>query len=157
MPRIGQVNIVGVILATLAFFFVGFVFYGLLFADAWSRELLVWRGIVDPETALALNADELYAAMLASAEGKSAGLGMALGFLNALVTVIALAIARVAFKAFSLPSALNSAFWLFAGFAVTTLVYDLVYAGEPAFFFFIDGAHLLVAYLVSMTVLHFVD
>lgn len=35
MPRIGNVNLLGVLLAAIAMFFVGFVFYGLLFTDIW--------------------------------------------------------------------------------------------------------------------------
>ncbi|MCI4645207.1 MAG: DUF1761 domain-containing protein [Hyphomonadaceae bacterium] len=45
MPRIAGVNLVGVLLAAVAMFFVGFLWYGLLFSDIW----MAGRGYVEAD------------------------------------------------------------------------------------------------------------
>ena len=138
MPRIFGVNIIAWLVATLALYFTGFVFYGLLFSQLWVG---LW-GFTD--------------AQMQAAEAGT-GLSMALGFVISLATALFLGIALKAFGANGMKDALTKAVLLWAGFAVTTLAYDTVYAMQPALLLVLDAAHLLVGFLAAAAVLTAMD
>ncbi len=158
MPRIGGINIVGVLVATLAFYFVGFIFYGVIFTEEWSFTLLEARSELELDTIRQMS-DERFQAAWAEHIGGSAGLSMGLGFVNALVTVVFLAIIlrQLTAAAPSLVANVGYALLLWAGFAATTLAYNHIYANAPMAFFRIDMLHLFVAYAVGGAVLSFFD
>ncbi|WP_417483190.1 DUF1761 domain-containing protein [Maricaulis sp.] len=129
MPRIFGLNIIAVLVSAIALFFVGFLFYGVLFTD-------LWVGLHDFTDAQMLAADENMAA------------GMLHGFLLSLVTAIFIGLALERFGGDGMMSAIKSAVLLWAGFAATTLAYGFVYAMQPFMLFVLDASHLLVGFIV---------
>lgn len=138
MPRILGLNVIGVVVATLAFYALGAVWYGAVFSDLWVG---LW-GFTEAE--------------LAAAEA-SAGPSMAFGFLITLVTVVFLALALKALKVEGLASAIKWAVFLWAGFALTTLAYDIAYANQPLMLLVLDGAHLLIGFALAAAILTAMD
>lgn len=133
MPRIFGVNLIAWLASAVALYFVGFIFYGLLFADLWVG----LSGFTEAE--------------IAAMEG-AAPVGMVLGFVISLVTTLFLGIALKAFGATSMGAAMRKAVLLWAGFAVTTMAYDTVYGGEPLMLLVLDSAHLLVGFVAAAAV-----
>jgi len=129
MPRIFGLNIIAVLVSAIALFFVGFLFYGVLFTDLWVG----LQGFTDAQ-------------MLAADENMAAG--MLHGFLLSLVTAIFIGLALARFGSDSMMSAIKSAVLLWAGFAVTTLAYDFVYAMQPFMLLVLDASHLLAGFIV---------
>ena len=138
MPRILGTNIIAVLVAAIALFMVGFVFYGLLFTDLW---ISLWA--FPPEK---------------MAEMEAAGPApMAFGFLISLTTAFFLSAALKKMGKTELMDAIKGAVFLWLGFTVPTMAYDIVYAAQPVMLLVIDGAHLLVGFVVAAAVLTFMD
>ena len=78
--------------------------------------------------------------------------GMLHGFIISLVTAIFIGLALERFGGDGMMSAIKSAVLLWAGFAVTTLAYGLVYAMQPVVLFILDASHLLVGFIVVAVV-----
>ena len=138
MPRIFGVNIIAWLVSAIALYFVGFIVYGLLFSDLWVG---LWG----------FTPEQLEAA------AASGGLSMAIGFVISLATALFIGIALKAFGAATMKDALMRALLLWAGFAVTTLSYDTVYAMQPVMLLILDAAHLLVGFLVVAAILTAMD
>lgn len=138
MPRIFGVNIIAWLVSAIALYFVGFIVYGLLFSDLWVG---LWG----------FTPEQLEAA------AASGGLSMAIGFVISLATALFIGIALKAFGAATMKDALMRALLLWAGFAVTTLAYDTVYAMQPVMLLILDAAHLLVGFLVVAAILTAMD
>lgn len=138
MPRIFGLNLIAVIVAGLAFWMVGALFYGALFADLWVG---LWS--FGP-------ADE---ARMESSMGKT----MALGLVLAIVFAGFLGFALKALKADGLVSAIKWSLFLWAGFVVTTMSYDMIYALQPVMLLVLDGAHTLTGFIVMAALLTVLD
>ena len=138
MPRILGLNIIAVIVATLAFYMLGALWYGALFSDLWVG---LW-GFTE--------------AQLAAAE-TSAGPAMALGFLITLATVVFIGLALKALRADGMGPAIKWAVFLWAGFALTTMAYDIAYAMQPVLLLVLDGAHLLIGFVLTAILLTVMD
>ena len=157
MPRIMGVNLGAALAAAIAMYVVGFLFYGLVFGDLWTRELLEDRGIVAQGAASALSTAELEGAMRQLPQNFPVSFGMALGFVISLVSAIALAAVLNLVKPASLGASLGIAVLLWAGFAVTTAAYDPVYAGASPTMYAIDFFHMLCGYLAGAATIHLID
>ncbi|WP_417484269.1 DUF1761 domain-containing protein [Maricaulis salignorans] len=129
MPRIFGLNIIAVLASAIALYFVGFLFYGLFFTD-------LWVGLHDFTEAQMIAANENMA------------FGMLHGFLISLVTAIFIGLVLKRFGSDGMMPAIKGAVLLWAGFAVTTLAYDVVYAMQPVMLFLLDASHLLVGFVV---------
>lgn len=138
MPRILGTNIIAVLVAAIALFMTGFVFYGLLFTDLWIG---LWA--FTPEK---------MAEMDAAGPG-----GMVFGFLISLATAFFLSVALKKMGKKELMDAIKGALFLWLGFAVPTMAYDTVYAGQPLMLLVLDSAHLLVGFVIAAAVLTFMD
>jgi len=138
MPRILGLNIIAVIVATLAFYIIGAIWYGALFADLWSG---LWNFT---------EADR------AAAEA-AAGPSMALGFVITLTTVVFLGLALKALGATGLAGAIKWAVFLWAGFVLTSMAYDTAYAMQPVMLLVLDGAHTLVGFVAVAAILTAMD
>lgn len=138
MPRILGLNIIAVLVAALAFFFIGFVFYGLLFADLWVG---LW-GFSEAD--------------LAEADA-AAGPAMAAGFVLTVIIAGFLGAALKALRADSMGGAIKWAIFLWAGFAVTTMAYDIVYAQQPVLLLVLDSAHMLTGFVAMAVILTAMD
>ena len=159
MPRLAGVNLVGVLVATLAFYFVGFIFYGVIFQRDWTLETLIFQGVLEADKASELSDALLFDIWTRHFPDASPALSMGLGFVNALVTVgfLAFILRHLTSEAPGLTAYAFSACAICIGFVVTTLAYGPIYAGAPMKLMLIDSAHLLCAYLSASIVLFLID
>ncbi len=138
MPRILGLNPLAVLVAGIALFFTGFIFYGVLFSDLWVG---LW-GMTEAD--------------LEAAEAAT-GPAMAAGFVQSLVIAGVLGFALKALKAEGMVSAIKWSVFLWAGFVVTTMAYDTIYALQPIMLLVLDGAHTLTGYVVMSVILTAMD
>lgn len=138
MPRIFGLNILATLVAGFAFWMVGYLFYGVLFAELWMG---LW----------AFNADDL--ARMETAMGLSMGLGFLLSF----VMAGAVGFSLKALRAEGPVGHIKWAIFLWAGFVVTTMSYDMIYALQPVMLLIVDGAHTLTGFVVMATILSTMD
>jgi hypothetical protein len=136
MPKLLGVNLVGVILAALAIFMVGFIWYGVVFADAWMTA--------------AGNTEADYA-------GQSP-LWMAAGLIMPLVIAFGLGLVKQRHGVTTLKSSAILGFTLALLLGVPVLGYTLVYMPDHSTaIFLIDAGHTLIAWTIGAIVLSFFD
>ena len=159
MPRIAGLNVVGIIAATLVFYFVGFIFYGVLFTREWSVEVLASVGAEDMRTLSQMTTERLTATWNETFPNSNPGTSMGVGFINALGTVVVLAfiLRQLTSAAPSLGAYLMYALLICTGFVLTTLAYDHIYAMAPMKLLMIDTLHLYTAYAAAAITLSFLD
>ena len=136
MPRILGVNAVGALLAAVAMFFVGFVFYGALFSDIYMSA----RGFTEANY---------------EANGQA---WMAAGFLIELVAAFGIGWVIKAKGARGLMPCLMAGVMLALLVALPMLSYEFVYGWRhdlPGLF--VDWGHALVAFAAGGAVLSFFD
>lgn len=129
MPRIFNTSWAAVLLATIAFYMVGFVWYGFLFQDLW----LAASGMTEEQT-------------MVIAENKGAmmfvwGLLLTLAQALGLLWVLNLAGAK------RLAASLKIAFWLFVMIAAPLLAYTCLYGTYPLEGILMDYGHILLGWL----------
>lgn len=129
MPKL---NPVGIIVASIAFFVVGFLWYGVIFSDAWMA-------------AQGLTAED--------AKGESP-VWMGLGFVITAMQVVGLALV-LKWKGDDKPvAAATTAAILWAFIALPFTLYNYIYLpGHDATLTMIDASHLLVGWVVSAVIL----
>ncbi|MEO1014135.1 MAG: DUF1761 domain-containing protein [Pseudomonadota bacterium] len=132
MPRIFGLNLVALLLATFAFFFAGFVIYGVLFSDLWMSI----EGVSEEDAA-------------------AAGMGwLAPALLITVLQVIGLGLILQWRKAASLGAAVTTAIVAWALIALPLMAYDPIYIpGQSPMSLVIDGAHLFVGWVSSAVIL----
>ena len=129
-----KLNPVGIIVASLAFYFVGFLWYGFLFSDAWMGA----HGVTAED-----------------AKGESP-VWMAGGFLITVVQVIGLAIVLRWKGAASPTAAATTAATLWCFFALPFSLYNYIYLpSHGAILLQVDASHLLVGWIVAAITLSF--
>ena len=132
MPKLFGLNSVGVLAASVAFFFVGFLWYGVLFQQAWM-------------TAVGVAAED------AEAGGAIWMLG---GFLITVMQVIGIGLVLRWRGVADLPGAVKTAAILWLVFALPFVHYNYLYLPDHNWVLLvIDGSHLLVGWIVSAVVL----
>lgn len=132
MPKLFGIKLVPLILATLAFYFIGFLWYGALFSNMWMAA----TGYAE-----------------ADFEGDNPA-WMALGPVIALATVIVIGKAMQWASAASIGDAVQKTLILWAGFGLTMALYALTYTpAHSVTLFLIDASHLLVGWIVSAVIL----
>ena len=135
MPKILGLNLIGVLAASVAFYFVGFLWYGLLFAEAWQTA----EGIV-----------------AADVEGDSP-LYMVGGFLITLLQVIGLGLV-MKWKGDATPAAgatTAAVLWFFL--ALPFVHYAYLYSVDHSVtLLMIDLSHLFVGWVVAAVVLRLI-
>ncbi|MGF1543836.1 MAG: DUF1761 domain-containing protein [Parvularculaceae bacterium] len=129
MPKILGLNLLGVLVGSLAFYFVGFLWYGVLFSDAWM-------------------ATQSYEA--ADFEGQNQAPYMIGGFLITVLQVVGLGLVLKWRGVANLPAALATAGTLWVLFALPFAHYAYLYAPHHSpTLLMIDASHLLVGWLVA--------
>ncbi len=135
MPKILGLNLLGVLAATVAFYFVGFLWYGLIFSEAWQAAAEVAPADVEGDS-------PLY---------------MVGGFLITLLQVIGLGLV-IKWKGDTGPVAgATTAIVLWFFFALPFTHYDYLY--DPAHsvpLLMIDLSHFLVGWVVAAVVLRLI-
>ncbi|MEM7730441.1 MAG: DUF1761 domain-containing protein [Pseudomonadota bacterium] len=135
MPKIFNTSWLAVILATIAFYALGAIWYGVLFSDAWMAA----EGLTQ-ETADALMAET----------GMASWLGFSL--LITLAQAIGLLMVLHLAGATRLATSLRYAFWLVVTVVLPVVAYASVYTGYPWNGFLIDAGHMLLGYLIMAAV-----
>ena len=136
MPRLAGVNLLGVLLAALAMFFVGFIFYGMLFQDIWM--------------AARAYTPEMF-------EGQS-GAWMAGGFLIELVLAFGIAWVMKARGGSDLASGAMTGATAAILFAFPARAYEFIYGAHhdvPGLM--VDWGHSLVGFILAGIILSFFD
>lgn len=137
MPKIFNTSWLAVILATLAFYMIGFVWYAFLFQDIW----LAASGMTLAETEA-----------MAEAQG---GMMLVWGLIITLTQALGLLWAINLAGAKGLPKCLEIAFWLFLMIAAPLLAYGCLYGGYSLTGILVDYGHILVGWLAMATIFAF--
>ena len=136
MPRILGVNIIGALLAAVVMFFVGFLFYGILFSEIWMAS----RGYT-----------------VDMFEGQSGG-WMSGGFLIELVLAFGIGWVIKARGVKGVAGSVMTALTLALLIALPMLAYDFVYGAYHSVpGLLVDFGHTLVAFTLAGAVLSFFD
>ncbi|MGB3624384.1 MAG: DUF1761 domain-containing protein [Henriciella sp.] len=153
MPRIANVNLLGVLLAAIVIYFVGFIWYGLLFAEPYMNGIGVFFG------------ENMGTVTWMTPEGArtESQMPMETGWMIAgMVLPIVLAFGlgwHMKQKAItSLPSAVLYGLWLSLLIGVPLMAYSLVYTpwhSVPGFL--VDASHTVVTIIAGCAVLSFFD
>lgn len=130
MPRIFRTSFFAVIIATIAFFVIGTVWYGLVFEEQW----LETTGMT------AIEADRLL---------EQTGMAQWLFWALLITLAQAIGILMVIHKngAKSMKACLETTFWVLVTFVAPILAYANVYKGLSLTGFLIDFGHLSIGYL----------
>lgn len=126
-------NAIAIVLASIAFYLIGMVWYGFAFSDLWMAQ----TGYTE-----------------ADFEGSSP-LWMALGGVICLLTVIGLSVVlRWGGEMPALNGALKRTFLLWAGFGLTAALYGIAYTPMHSVpLLLVDAGHLLVGWLAAAAIL----
>lgn len=131
MPKIFGLNLVGVLVATVAFYLIGWVWYGMLFSEAYMAS----AGLTE-ETA------------------QSSPAWMASGFLITLLQVIGVGLVLKWKGAAGLAECVKTAVVLWFFFALPFATYAYIYTpAHDSTMLLIDAGHLLAGWVVSAAVL----
>ena len=153
MPRLGKVNLLGVLLAAIAIYVVGFLWYGLMFAEPYMNGV----GVYFNETRDAvswLGADGIQTRSAAEAEAA----WMVGGFLIPLVLAFGLGWLMKQ-QAIATPAA-AAVFGLLAALliGVPLMAYGLVYTPWHSWTgFAVDASHTVVSFVAACIVLSLFD
>ncbi|MFS2317528.1 DUF1761 domain-containing protein [Maricaulis sp. D1M11] len=133
MPRIFGVNIIATLVAGLALFMLGAVWFGAIFQQAWSA-----LHAFTPE-------------QIAAGEANVA-ISMSLGFLVSILSAGFLGFVLNKVGATSMAAALQWSLILCFGFVVLTQFYNPVYAMTPLPLFFIDAGYQVVGFPIMAAI-----
>jgi Protein of unknown function (DUF1761) len=156
MPRVAGLNLVAVLVATVAFYLVGMVIYGFTLMEMWANETLKNHGLLQPNSP-ALSGQELMAKLGEIPGSLSEGMAYGLGFLLTLVTTTGIALVLNMTRPASLGAALGRAFVLWLCFGAMTLTYNVIYSSESTTIYMIDLMHLFLGYHLAAAVLFLMD
>lgn len=135
MPKIFNTSWIAVIVATIAFFMFGWLWYGILLEDAWLAAEGITQEIADARLAETGMGQWLFFALLIT-------FGQAVG----LLMVLHLAGAK------RVPASLKYAFWLVVTIVGPVIAYQCVYSGYPLSGFLIDFGHMLIGYIIMAAI-----
>lgn len=134
MPKVFGLNVVAVLAAAVAFYFVGFLWYGVLFQQAW------------------LDAQGITPEMMEAADNNP--VWMIGGFVITIMQVIGIALVMKWKGALALPDAVKTALILWLVFALPFCHYAYLYSMDHnAMMLMIDASHLLVGWVLAAVVL----
>jgi len=136
MPKLAGVNVLGVLLAAIAMYFLGFVFYGLLFSDVW----LAGNGWTE-----------------ANFEGQS-GLWMPAGFLIPLILAFGLGWHMKQKQISKMDTAALFGLWLALLIGMPLMMYGYVYSPNHSWeVLLVDVSHTVATFVVGCVVLSMFD
>ncbi len=136
MPKLAGVNVLGVVLAALAMWIIGYVWYGLVFGDAWLATSGYTAEMFEGQSPLWMGAGLLLSVVL------SFGLGWHMNQKNISV----------------LKTAALFGLWLSLLIGVPLMAYGYVYSpGHSLELFMINASHTVVTFVVACSVLSLFD
>ena len=153
MPRIANVNLLGVLLGAIAIYFVGFIWYGMLFSEAYMSSIGVFFN-ESGDTVRWLEADGVQTRTGMGNEGA----WMAAGFLIPLVLAFGLGYFMKKQAVRSIASAAGFGLVLAILIGLPLMGYGLIYSPWHTWTgFLVDGSHTIVSFVVGAIVLSFFD
>lgn len=157
MLRVWGVNLVAALAAGVLMFFIGYLFYGVIFQEVWSQQLLENHGVVAIGQGGSLSGEALTEAVASIPQQLDMGMAMGLGFVLTLVMAFAIGAVLTLSHASSMGEALGRGGLLWLGFAVPVLSYNVIYYAESTTNFGIDLLHTFVIILVGAAVIYAID
>ena len=155
MPKIAGVNLLGVLLAAVAMFFIGFIWYGVLFQEPWMAANGMF--FVDPakEYIQWLSADGIQST--ATAMGPDPMVMLA-GFVLSLVLSFGLGWHMQQKNISKLSTAVLFGLWISLLIGLPLVAYDTVYTPYRSLMgFFVDGSHAIATIIAACAVLSSFD
>lgn len=155
MPKIAGVNLLGVILGAVAMFFVGFLWYGVLFTEPWMAA----NGLFftdEAKTAMQwLTADGL---QTVAADAGPDPMIMLWGFVLSLVLTFGLGWHMQQKNISKLGTAALFGLWMGVLIGIPLVAYDTVYTPYASLMgLFVDGSHTVVTFVAACAVMSFFD
>ena len=124
MPKIFGLKIIGLLATSVAFFMLGWLWYGVLFMEKWATLMGIDTSTGEAPTMLPM----LY------------------GFLNVVVVSFGIGLLLKWLKITTIASAIKYGLIAAVCFSLTTEAYGPIYGGTPIELFYINGAYNLVGY-----------
>lgn len=155
MPKIAGVNLLGVLLGAVAMFFIGFIWYGVLFTEPWMNA----NGLFftdEAKTAMQwLTADGLQSV---AADAGPDPMVMLWGFVLSLVLCYGLGWHMKQKSISKLSTAALFGLWMGLLIGVPLVAYDTVYTPFGSLMgLFVDGSHTVVGFVAACAILSFFD
>jgi hypothetical protein len=136
-----HINYLAVAVAAAVYFVIGAVWYMGLFGKIWS-ELMGFNKLSKKEK---------------EAVQKKMGMSMAINFVACLVAAYCMAYSVLSGSAFyhvaGVAAGLQSGFWIWLGFIVTSQINSVIWDGRPVKLYLINVGYYLVSYLAIGTIL----
>ncbi|WP_084419285.1 DUF1761 domain-containing protein [Henriciella litoralis] len=151
MPRLAKVNLVGVLIAAIVIYFLGFIWYGLLFSEPYMNGVGIFFNEAGDSISL-LTADGLQNRSMEEAEP----LWMLGGFVIPLVLAFGLGWHMQQRQVRTLGAAAMFGLWLSLLIGVPLMAYDLIYTpwhSVPGFL--TDASHTVVTFVAGCIVMSF--
>lgn len=155
MPKIAGVNPLGVLLGAVAMFFVGFIWYGVLFTEPWMAANGLFFTDASKETMQWLTADGLETV---SRDAGPNPMVMLWGFVLSLVLSFGLGWHMKQKSISKLGTAALFGLWMGLLIGVPLMAYDTVYTPYGSLMgLFVDGSHTVVTFVAACAALSFFD
>lgn len=155
MPKIAGVNPLGVFLAAVAMYFVGFIWYGFLFTEPWMAANGLFFADEAKTTMQWLTADGLQSL---SADAGPNPMVMLWGFVLSLVLSFGLGWHMNQKNISKLGTAALFGLWMSLLIGVPLMAYDTVYTPYGSLMgLFVDGSHTVATFVAACVVLSFFD
>lgn len=155
MPKIAGVNLLGVLLAAVAMFFIGFIWYGLLFSEPWMAANGLFYGDAAKETMQWLTADGVTSV---STDAGANPMIMLAGFVLSLVLSYGLGWHMAQKNISKLGTAALFGLWMSLLIGVPLMAYDTVYTPYASLMgLFVDGSHTVVTFVAACAIMSFFD
>lgn len=131
MPKVHGTNLLGILAASIGFFFIGFLWYGVIFMEKW----MTLQGL--------------------PMDGEQQMMPYVWGFLITVVQVVGINYVLHQSGAKVLSTCAKIALILAILLAVPFVAYATIYAGAPIELLMIDASHMVVGYVVAGVILSF--
>jgi uncharacterized protein DUF1761 len=155
MPKIAGVNILGVLLGAVAMYFVGFIWYGLLFTEPWMAANGLFFADEAKTTMQWLTADGV---QTLSRDAGPDPIVMLWGFVLSLVLTFGLGWHMKQKNISKLSTAALFGLWMSLLIGVPLMAYDAVYTPFGSIMgLFVDGSHTVVTFVAACAVLSLFD
>lgn len=135
MPKLFGLNLLGLLASSVAFWLLGYLWYGVLFMDQWMALI----GID------------------ASAGGEPDPLLMLVGFINTLIASLGIGLLLKWLNVSKLVTAVKYGLIVAVCFVLTTEAYGPIYAGGSLDLFFLDGTYHLIGFAIVAAIWSFFD
>lgn len=155
MPKIAGVNVLGVLLAAVAMFFIGFIWYGVLFQEPWMAANGLFFADPAKEYIQWLSADGI--------QSTSAAMGpdpmiMLAGFVLSLVLSFGLGWHMKQKNISKLGTAVLFGLWISLLIGLPLIAYDTVYTPYGSLMgFFVDGSHTVATIIAACAIMSLFD